>query len=1637
MKTILQNIYNLGFFTLIVFALFLGSSTTVFGQTTITLNVADNVNSPVTIPLNATSVTVEIWGSGGSGGAGETTGGGKNSVDNGAGGGGGGAYSRSINILPGDYNFAVGTGGGSTSFGTLSAGGGSAGADAVNGGTGGIGGISNGNGNDENLSGVDGNDAVGAQAGDGGAGANGGAGGLGGNSSGGGDGSALGGGGGGGSGRNNLGGAGADGQIIITYTLSAVAPTITLTNANPSVVQGTISANIIYSSTTGTPTTYSIIYDATALGQGFSDVSGIALTDPIVAIVPSGAAIDVYNGTLTVNNGQESIGYPITIEVTAPVVPTITLGLSPSVAQGITSADLPYTATTGSPTTYSITYDATALGASFSNVTDALLPASPILLNVPLSAPLATYNGTLTVSNGQVSSGYSFTITVTAPIPTITLTDANPSVVQGTTSANITYSATFGSPTTYSIDYNLAAESAGFSDVSGIALGSSIVAVVPSGASLTTYNGTLTVNNGQESSGYAITITVTAPPPPTIILGSYPSVLQGTTLANLSYTATANPTSYSITYDAAAISAGFSNITNALLPASPILLNVPPAAPFAAYNAILTVSNGQVSPNYSFTITIKEIQGHSLTNCSSCHITHSSPGTSLTSVAGNALLCQSCHISTGEASAKPLVDGNKAIPGASGNSHSWDVPATNPTYQTLAPAATTEMGMRLPGGNIICSTCHDQHNDGNAGSPYLRIDNTGDAMCKVCHSVRDVQLFQNGPTNKGSHPVGVPYNAVAKLNASPTSTLLVGSNVECSSCHGVHDVTNSGEFGSDGNLLRMPKGNSLCMDCHNYPTHNGFDCLDCHEVHNTVDGIIGDNIYMIRDVVNGSPVKFYAESGVNSFVDKDGIDDGICEVCHTATTHHLNDGSGITHNDASDKREQSCVGCHFHNAGFETPSGPLTCVGCHSSAQPGGRGGVVQIVGATIGEMNNTLSSRHTSSGIGIDPLNEECEACHYDNGTTHPTSTMMLRDPDAAAVWSGDVDVYCVKCHDGNAPITPADFSYINTTIYNKASYVGTPHDNSANSCLGCHERHGSQNAALTMQATNYENCFACHDGNTASTTISAANIAIPGTSGNGHAFNVSASSGLYETNIPSDPAMAARLDSGNIVCSTCHDPHANTNGKLLVSPNSADEMCKDCHLPRDKGTYAADPINNIGSHPVGIAYPATTDYNAGHTLPLISSNVECSSCHGVHDVAGSPLTTDGNLLKMTNDNNLCKDCHAYQPHQGFECLDCHQAHNGTNIMLIKNQIDIDLTAGVDLRSVTFSSQNSFIKGAGANNGICEVCHTSTSYHTNIDDGTDHNDGANCTGCHSHNGYPPLPDPQIITSFPQGSCHSCHETPDDYPNTGAHAIHAGAPYYYACSTCHLDYGDGGSLEGVHSNGTTNVAFDLGGLATRNGQDAITPTWDYDGSNPATKTCSNVYCHSNGMSADRGTDQYDPILGLGPDNNHDWAGGTITPTIPFTGNPAILLTYETTPRWDTGTFSTCIDACHKGPTAFPTVATNYDVTPGTSQEVVVGQHPLSGSHGGFVGQHDGNGNIGAWGASVQCFWCHDVDTRLGEGGIKKQGTYGTSSHIDGAVQFKVGEFGNGLGGTMVWEMGGKARARGIIGGHCNGQACWD
>lgn len=115
------------------------------------------------------------------------------------------------------------------------------------------------------------------------------------------------------------------------------------------------------------------------------------------------------------------------------------------------------------------------------------------------------------VSNGLcTATDYNtLTMTVTAN-PTITL-GANPTVCIGVTTANLPFTATFGTPTQYVIDWSQAALDAGFVSNTFAFPGSSPIALtVPGGASPNTYSGTLVVYNagGCFSASYPFSVTV-------------------------------------------------------------------------------------------------------------------------------------------------------------------------------------------------------------------------------------------------------------------------------------------------------------------------------------------------------------------------------------------------------------------------------------------------------------------------------------------------------------------------------------------------------------------------------------------------------------------------------------------------------------------------------------------------------------------------------------------------------------------------------------------------------------------------------------------------------------------------------------------------------------------------------------------------------------------------------------------------------------------------------------------------------------------------------------------------------------------------------------------------------------------------
>jgi hypothetical protein len=194
-----------------------------------------------------------------------------------------------------------------------------------------------------------------------------------------------------------------------TITLDGVTPVCTSASAQ--------NTNLTYSGTTNSPTTYSILWNASPVNT-FAAVTNAALdATPISIAVPAGTAAGTYTGTVTVRNANSCTSSPgVAFSVVVNPLPTITLGTVVPVCATSLSQNtiLQYTGTTNSPTAYSIVWNASPAN-SFEAVTNAALSASPISIDVPAGTAPGTYSGTLTVTNANSctsSPGINFSVLI-------------------------------------------------------------------------------------------------------------------------------------------------------------------------------------------------------------------------------------------------------------------------------------------------------------------------------------------------------------------------------------------------------------------------------------------------------------------------------------------------------------------------------------------------------------------------------------------------------------------------------------------------------------------------------------------------------------------------------------------------------------------------------------------------------------------------------------------------------------------------------------------------------------------------------------------------------------------------------------------------------------------------------------------------------------------------------------------------------------------------------------------------------------------------------------------------------------------------------------------------------------------------
>lgn len=667
--------------------------------------------------------------------------------------------------------------------------------------------------------------------------------------------------------------------------------------------------------------------------------------------------------------------------------------------------------------------------------------------------------------------------------------------------------------------------------------------------------------------------------------------------------------------------------------------------------------------------------------CNSCHINHTSPSAQLTMVGGNANLCMSCHNPVGLANGMPFTNAMKAVPGVSGNSHAWNIISVNATFETNL-TTYPEMLSRLVNDTIICSTCHNQHSQ--TYPPFLRSSNDADAMCKNCHSVRNIMRYIDNPANKGSHPVGITYPVADTLffAAPQNSMVLVNSKVECSSCHSVHNASTN-----DGYILRQTNDDVLCMSCHKYSSHQGMGCSTCHQTHNPDK----TNIFMVRSNIltpnsGTKAVVFTATTGANSFADGDATYNGVCEVCHTGTTYHQNSSAGNhAHNVGLD-----CINCHPHSNAF-MPSGG-TCTDCHNSVQDNGDGIPVGGRRAIVGEF--PVSNAHAHYGVTLN--SNACIVCHkMDN---HQSGYVELIDPDNSSTYQflkadslhtdPDVSNFCMNCHDadgatrltspldpfGNGNVPPEVASKFSGTLQWNEWYgdlcwgnegtlrgVNSHHDISDADqafsgakleCLNCHGSHlAAQSAPLAdpfnlnipWAGTDNGFCISCHNGGTSPATPEfPANVigpTIPLRGLESCNYGVSPWWVDYRWTNSSHGSSSKRGWPGysgapqyDMSCMVCHDSHgsytlSNTAGNPYMIRDVVDGSSFVDDGDRATGPWTGPPWNTFGiNRTVKITI-------TGVTVDWAGAQGLCNVCHA----------NWYNASTMSHDCGGCQFCHGH----------------------------------------------------------------------------------------------------------------------------------------------------------------------------------------------------------------------------------------------------------------------------------------------------------------------------------------------------------------------------------------------------------
>ena len=432
-------------------------------------------------------------------------------------------------------------------------------------------------------------------------------------------------------------------------------------------------------------------------------------------------------------------------------------------------------------------------------------------------------------------------------------------------------------------------------------------------------------------------------------------------------------------------------------------------------------------------------------------------------------------------------------------------------------------------------------------------------------------------------------------------------------------------------------------------------CGKCHEPHN-VDPNTGRGNGLLRLSIRwptATATLAYPASPGNRFIATSAPWNGICQICHTQTTHHRNDGTGADHFPTMD-----CMSCHKHQDRFAHGGGGGGGTGCadchgHDPGFPLG-GGKVSLGAASFqshsthtendsddvrgpnvacAECHDTNAFPFFNSGTDVNgdgkitlAETDACETCHSSSGTydgvndpvfgAKPNWQTGIYAADNKTLQTGK-DRWCAGCHDEapaliggvQAPWVAGEESFVTDWGATGYGFYKTGHGLPANQVYPWTVKAGSpqQRGGAGLA------CDACHDTSVAHVDgVTRSYSAARTPAGYQAGYRLKPVGGVAPMQIPrvyqsADPSVKPEDFP---LCLSCHNARPFTSSASPVATNY-----------RDDTANRNDHNFHLGQQPLSFR----SDWAGDASSP--DSRATCITCHNVHGSRQPAMINDGLL--------------------------------------------------------------------------------------------------------------------------------------------------------------------------------------------------------------------------------------------------------------------------------------------------------------------------------------------------------------------------------------------------------------------------